>query len=97
MQVIENLKVKEKIFFEKLENGMPVIIIPKKGMRKKYMIWGTYYGSNDNIFVVPGEKEETKVATMVTTPVNSCVKPKSNPSANCSTSVMTLFTVSPCA
>ncbi len=61
MQVIENLKVKEKIFFEKLENGMPVIIIPKKGMRKKYMIWGTYYGSNDNIFVVPGEKEETKV------------------------------------
>ena len=61
MQIIENAKVKEKLFFEKLENGMPVLIIPKKGMKKKYMIWGTYYGSNDNIFVVPGEDKETKV------------------------------------
>mgnify|MGYP002543768649 FL=1 len=61
MQVLENLKVKEKVFFETLENGMPVMIIPKKGMRKKYMIWGVNYGSNDNIFVIPGEDKETKV------------------------------------
>ena len=61
MQVIESLKVKEKLYFEKLDNGMPILIIPKKGMRKKYMIWGTNYGSNDNVFVVPGEEKETKV------------------------------------
>ena len=61
MQIIENANVKEKLFFEKLENGMPVLIIPKRGMKKKYMIWGTYYGSNDNIFIVPGESKETRV------------------------------------
>ena len=61
MQVIESLKVKEKLYFEKLDNGMPILIIPKKGMRKKYMIWGTNYGSNDNVFVVPGEEKENKV------------------------------------
>ena len=61
MQIIENSKVKEKLYYEKLENGMPVLIIPKKGMRKKYMIWGTNYGSNDSVFVVPGEDKETKV------------------------------------
>ena len=61
MKVIENSKVKEKLYFEQLENGMPIMIIPKPGMRKKYMIWGTNYGSNDNIFVVPGENKEIEV------------------------------------
>ena len=61
MQVIENSKVKEKLYFEKLENGMTVMIIPKKGMKKKYMIWGTNYGSNDNVFIVPGENTPTEV------------------------------------
>ncbi len=61
MRIIENDKVKEKVYIEKLENGMPIMIIPKKGMQKKYMIWGTNYGSNDNVFVVPGEDKETKV------------------------------------
>ena len=61
MKIIENSKVNEKLYFEKLENGMPVMIIPKKGMKKKYMIWGTCYGSNDNVFVVPGEEKETHV------------------------------------
>ena len=36
MQVIENLKVKEKVYTEKLENGLTVMIIPKKGFQKKY-------------------------------------------------------------
>ena len=61
MQVIENLKVKEKVYMDKLENGLTVMIIPKSGMKKKYMIWGTNYGSNDSTFVVPGETEETTV------------------------------------
>ncbi len=61
MQVIESLKVKEKVYTEKLENGLTVMIIPKKGMQKKYMIWGTHYGSNESSFVVPGEQEVTNV------------------------------------
>lgn len=61
MQVIENLKVKEKLYTEKLENGLTVMILPKKGVQKKYIIWGTHYGSNDSTFVVPGEEEITEV------------------------------------
>ena len=61
MQVIENSKVKEKLFIEKLENGLTIMIIPKKGIQKKYVIWGTNYGSNDSKFIVPGETEITKV------------------------------------
>ena len=37
------------------------MIIPKKGIQKKYIIWGTNYGSNDNRFIVPGENEITEV------------------------------------
>lgn len=34
MQIIENSKVKEKLYMEKLENGLTVMIIPKKGIQK---------------------------------------------------------------
>ena len=61
MQIIENSKVKEKLYIEKLENGLTVMIIPKKEVQKKYIIWGTHYGSNDNKFIVPGELEPTVV------------------------------------
>lgn len=61
MQIIENSKVKEKLYIEKLENGLTVMIIPKKGIQKKYVIWGTNYGSNDSKFIVPGEEQETEV------------------------------------
>ena len=61
MQIIENSKVKETVYVEKLENGLTVMVIPKKGVQKKYVIWGTNYGSNDSKFVVPGEEQETEV------------------------------------
>ena len=61
MQVIENLKVKEKLYMEKLENGLTVMIIPKIGVQKKYIIWGTNYGSIDSKFIVPGEENVTEV------------------------------------
>ena len=35
MQIIENSKVKEKVYIEKLENGLTIMIIPKKGIQKK--------------------------------------------------------------
>lgn len=61
MKVIENSKVKEKLYIEKLENGLKIMIIPKKDIQKKYIIWGTNYGSNESTFIVPGETEITKV------------------------------------
>lgn len=61
MQIIENLKVKEKLYIEKLENGLTIMIMPKKGTSKKYAMWATNYGSLDNKFIVPGETQVTKV------------------------------------
>ena len=61
MQIIENSKVKEKLYIEKFENGMTFMFIPKKNTNKKYVIWGTHYGSNDNKFIVPGESNITEV------------------------------------
>ncbi len=61
MQIIENLQVKEKLYIEKLENGLTIMIIPKTGIRKKYVMWATHYGSIDNKFVIPGEEKATEV------------------------------------
>ena len=61
MQIIENTQIKEKLYIEKLENGLTVMIIPKKGIRKKYAMWATHYGSIDNKFIVPGEEDITEV------------------------------------
>lgn len=61
MQIIENSYVKEKLYIDKLENGLTVMIIPKKGIRKKYVMWATHYGSIDNKFIVPGKQEQVEV------------------------------------
>ena len=61
MQVIENLKVKEKAYIEKLENGLTIIIIPKQDIQKKYAIFGTNFGSIDNNFIVLGKTKPTKI------------------------------------
>ena len=61
MQVIENSKVKEKLYIEKLENGLTILIIPKKGITRKYAIIGTKFGSIDNKFIKPGEENEIDI------------------------------------
>ena len=58
MKIIESTKIKEKAYFEKLENGLNVIIIPKANTNKKYVIWGTNFGSIDNRFIMPQTNEE---------------------------------------
>ena len=58
MRVIESQKIKEKAYIEELENGMKVIIIPKPNLDKKYIIWGTHFGSIDNRFIMPKTGEE---------------------------------------
>ena len=61
MQIIENSKVKEKVFTEKLQNGLTVMIIPKKDTSKKYVIFGTNFGSIDNHFIMPKNNEEITI------------------------------------
>ena len=58
MKIIESSNIKEKAYIEKLENGLTVIIIPKSNTNKKYLIWGTHFGSIDNRFIMPKTKEE---------------------------------------
>lgn len=58
MKVIESLKAKEKAYIEKLENGLTVIVVPKNTTNKKYVIWGTHFGSIDNHFIMPNTNEE---------------------------------------
>jgi len=61
MQIIENLKIKEKLYIEKLENGLTIMIIPKPNTKKKYITWGTNFGSIDNHFIDPKTKQEIKI------------------------------------
>lgn len=58
MKIVESSKIKEKAYIEKLENGMTLIIIPRKNTKKKYVIWGTHFGSVDNHFIMPQTGEE---------------------------------------
>lgn len=58
MKIIESSKIKEKAYIEQLENGLTVIIIPKNNTKKKYIIWGTHFGSIDNRFIMPKTEEE---------------------------------------
>ena len=37
MQIIENDRIKEKMYKEKLDNGMDIMIIPKKESKKSIL------------------------------------------------------------
>ncbi len=58
MKIVESTKIKEKAYIEKLESGLNIIIIPKANTNKKYVIWGTNFGSIDNRFIMPQTGEE---------------------------------------
>lgn len=60
MQIIENNKIKEKVYIEKLENGLTIMAFPKK-TKKKYIIWSTNFGSIDNKFYINGSSQLTTV------------------------------------
>ncbi|MCG8638482.1 MAG: insulinase family protein, partial [Desulfobacterales bacterium] len=49
--------ISETLFFERLDNGLPIYIMPKKGFQQKYAIFTTNYGSLDNKFFVNGTKK----------------------------------------
>ena len=74
MQIIENNKIKEKMYIDKLENGLTVIVVPKKNIQKKYIVWGVNFGSVDNRFKV--NKDEIYVIELSLTKLcNKKIKP----------------------
>ncbi len=57
--MLEKIKVErldEVYYKEKLENGLDIIIIPKKGFSKTFAMFGTKYGSVNNDFTVDGKE-----------------------------------------
>lgn len=57
----ENKRTGEVIFCGRHTSGLDIYIMPKKGYSQNYAIFGTKYGSVDSEFIVPGEKNITKV------------------------------------
>ncbi|VHX74732.1 peptidase [Clostridioides difficile] len=61
MEKIVNDILKEDVYYEKLQNGLDVYFMPKRGFMKKYAILATNYGSNDLEFVPIGEDKKIRV------------------------------------
>jgi predicted Zn-dependent peptidase len=61
METIVFDQLKEKLYYEKMANGLDVYILPKQGFNKTYATFTTKYGSVDNHFVPLGKEEFTKV------------------------------------
>jgi len=61
VQTIEFKQLDETLYYKKLENGLDVYILPKKGFSKTFVTFTTKYGSIDRTFVPLGEKEPITV------------------------------------
>ena len=61
MQTIEFNQLDETLYYKKLENGLDVYILPKKGFSIFFVTFTTKYGSIDRTFVPLGEKEAITV------------------------------------
>ena len=51
----------EKVFYERLNNGLQVYLMPKAGFNKTYATFTTKYGSIDNHFIPLGKDEPIRV------------------------------------
>ncbi|MCM3572705.1 MULTISPECIES: EF-P 5-aminopentanol modification-associated protein YfmH [Mesobacillus] len=61
MEKITFEQLQEEMYYEKLDNGLDVYILPKKGFNKTYATFTTKYGSIDNHFLPPGKDDFVKV------------------------------------
>ncbi|MFR9069954.1 EF-P 5-aminopentanol modification-associated protein YfmH [Paraclostridium tenue] len=61
MEKIVNDILKEEVYYEKLQNGLDVYFMPKKGFTKKFAVLATNYGSNDLEFIPINEKDKLRV------------------------------------
>ncbi|MGL4372158.1 MAG: EF-P 5-aminopentanol modification-associated protein YfmH, partial [Turicibacter sp.] len=61
MEKKEFSQLQETLYYEKLENGLEVYMLPKKGFNKSFATFTTKYGSIDNEFVPLGQQEMKRV------------------------------------
>ncbi|MEK4030130.1 pitrilysin family protein [Pseudobacillus sp. FSL P4-0506] len=54
-------QLQEELYFEKMDNGLDVYVLPKKGFNKTYATFTTKYGSIDNQFIPQGGSEYVRV------------------------------------
>ncbi|MEK3808871.1 pitrilysin family protein [Bacillus sp. FSL H8-0547] len=54
-------QLQEELFYEKMQNGLNVYVLPKKGFNKTYATFTTKYGSIDNEFVPLDQKDMISV------------------------------------
>ncbi|MDW0115671.1 pitrilysin family protein [Sporosarcina thermotolerans] len=57
MEKISFDNLQETLFHEKLDNGLSVYILPKRGFSKTYVTFTTKYGSIDRTFIPRGKKD----------------------------------------
>ena len=61
MEIINNETLLEKLYFEEMNNGLKVYLLPKPDFSKTYGLFSTKFGSIDTTFVPLDEKEMIKV------------------------------------
>ena len=54
-------RINETVHVYEHESGLKAFVIPKKGYLKKHATFATHYGSINSEFVIPGDKDATKV------------------------------------
>ncbi|OAB35759.1 zinc protease [Paenibacillus macquariensis subsp. defensor] len=59
MQSIQYDNLQETLYYEVMDNGLHVYVLPKPGFNKTYATFATKYGSVDNHFRVEGQDEVT--------------------------------------
>ncbi|MFT8321214.1 MAG: pitrilysin family protein [Bacillus sp. (in: firmicutes)] len=61
MEKISFEQLQEDLYYEQLDNGLKVYILPKKGFNKTFCTFTTNYGSVDNTFIPLDGSDFTKV------------------------------------
>ncbi|MEG0592252.1 MAG: pitrilysin family protein [Coprobacillus sp.] len=61
MKIIKYHTLQETLYYEQMENGLKVYLLPKPGFSKTYGLFSTQFGSIDTTFVPLNEKEMVKV------------------------------------
>jgi predicted Zn-dependent peptidase len=60
-RILENKLLKEQVYMRRVDPGLEVYVLPKKGYIKKYATYATHFGSVDSRFIVGGEGKELSV------------------------------------
>lgn len=58
MESIRYEHLQETLYYEVMDNGLSVYVLPKPGFEKTYATFATRFGSVDNHFKVEGNEEQ---------------------------------------